>query len=313
MEWIVSLPERLDVFLAGAAPGVSRNRAQTAIEEGRVTVNEGVVTKPAYRLQEGDAVVLEDEAPRTSAIEPVDLHLTVLYEDDVCFALDKPAGIAVHPGAGMAPSEKTLLDGIAYLFKERSLPFSEDAVLVHRLDKETTGCILIAKTREAHTALQEQFANRTVEKMYLALVAGIPQHPQAMIDAPIGRSVSKKTSMAVLGASAAREAQTTYKTLATSAARNLALLACTLHTGRTHQVRVHLSSIGHPVLGDSTYTNELSERLTQELDIRSLCLHAWKLTFRSPADQKEHAVAAPVASSFTEILRKIGIEVDLRP
>ncbi|NOS67596.1 MAG: RluA family pseudouridine synthase [Candidatus Peribacteraceae bacterium] len=309
MDWLVSLPDRLDSFLAADGRMLSRTKAQKAIEDGQVSVNDDVVTKPAHRLQEGDQVSVDSPAPASdeeSKITPADLHLTVLYEDSACFVIDKPAGVAVHPGAGMAPGEVTLLHGISFLFKKKKIPFTSDSVLVHRLDKDTTGCVLVAKTAAAHLFLQQQFETRTVKKKYLALVAGIPKVSEATVDAPIGRSVNNRTEMTVFHSARTRAAQTTYRVL--DSAGKASLLECDLHTGRTHQVRVHLSSIGHPVLGDSTYTSLLSERLMQEFDIRSLCLHAWKLAFTSPADKKEHAVEAEVPQNFLRAKDAAGIE-----
>lgn len=312
-DWIVPLPDRLDAFLGSDGRMLSRAKAQKAIEEGHVMVNDEIVKKPAHRVQEGDKVTLESPAAEEAeqTIMPVDLHLPILYEDDACLVIDKPAGIAMHPGAGMVPGEVTILQGIAHLFMGRSLPFSTESVLVHRLDKETTGCLLIAKTPEAHRFLQEQFETRTVEKTYLALVAGIPEHQTATVDAPIGRSVSDRTQMTVFHTAKTREAQTTYRVLAGTGSGTgtggVALLECDLHTGRTHQVRVHLSSIGHPILGDGTYTSLLSERLTQEYDIRNLCLHAWKMRFMSPADQKEHSVEAALPQSFMRAMERANI------
>lgn len=308
-EWIVSFPERLDAFLGSEGRMQSRAKAQHAIAEGHVLVNNDIVLKPAHRLQEGDVVQRTEATQETapSTIVPVDIRLVVLYEDPRCLVLQKPAGIAVHPGAGIAPNEITLLSGIAFLFQERGLPFSAHAVLAHRLDKDTTGCLLIAKDPEAHAFLQRQFEERTVRKLYLALVAGIPSPAAAHIDAPIGRHSLERTRMTVLGAIGERPAQTMYRTIATASAANAALLACELHTGRTHQIRVHLSTIGHPILGDSTYTSTLSERLTGEFSIRSSCLHAWRLRFTSPADQQEREVEAPIPSAFQSVLRSIGI------
>jgi len=314
--WLVSLPDRLDSFLAADGRMLSRAKAQKAIEDGKVSVNDDVVKKPSHRLQEGDKVSLltQPETRNSESVEPVDLQLPILYEDDTCLVIDKPAGIAVHSGAGMAPGEVTLLHGIAFLFKKKKIPFTPDSVLVHRLDKDTTGCVLIAKTAAAHLFLQKQFdpsarLGATVKKTYLALVAGIPKVSEATIDSPIGRSVSDRTQMTVFHTAKTREAQTTYRMLAEG--KQCALLECDLHTGRTHQVRVHLSSIGHPVLGDGTYTNLLSERLTQEYDIRSICLHAWKLSFTSPADQKAHDVGAVVPTAFQRAIEGARIAFSL--
>ncbi|MBI1812363.1 RluA family pseudouridine synthase [Candidatus Peregrinibacteria bacterium] len=310
-QWIVSQPNRLDSFLASQREVISRSKAQKSIEEGQVRVNDDVITKPAQRLQEGDRVTLiESDVKLDATIAPRDLHLPILYEDDECFVIDKPAGIAVHPGAGMIPGEKTILHDIAFLYDRWHLPFSAESVLVHRLDKETTGCLLIAKNPRAHLELQKQFESRTVQKRYLALVAGVPSPASAMIDSPIGRSTSNRTVMAVSGSAQAREAQTTYRTLRSAQGKHgsFALIECELHTGRTHQIRVHLSAIGHPVLGDGTYTNELSERIAQEFDISILCLHAWKLAFESPNDHRRHDVESPLPFPFQNVLKRIGIE-----
>ncbi|MBI3618482.1 RluA family pseudouridine synthase [Candidatus Peregrinibacteria bacterium] len=308
-QWIVSRPDRLDSFLASQKEVISRSKAQKSIEQGQVQVNDDVISKPAQRLQEGDRVTLmESEAKTDEAIAPTDLHLSILYEDDACCVIDKPAGIAVHPGAGMALGEKTILHGIAFLYGQWKLPFSTESVLVHRLDKETTGCLLIAQNPRAHLELQKQFETRTVEKKYLALVAGVPSPATAMIDSPIGRSAANRTMMSVSGSAQAREAQTTYRTVGVNDARNAALLECELHTGRTHQIRVHLSAIGHPVLGDGTYTNELSERVAQEFDIRILCLHAWRLTFESPADHKRHVIESLLPFEFRKVLKRMNVE-----
>jgi 23S rRNA pseudouridine1911/1915/1917 synthase len=305
--WIVSSPDRLDAFLASEGAFASRSQAQKAIETGLVRVNDEVVTKPSQRIQEGDKVEVTGElALPESDIAAVDLHLSILYEDATCLVINKPTGYAVHPGAGMFPGEKTILHGVAHLFAERSLPFSASAVLVHRLDKDTTGCLLIAKSPADHVALQKQFEERSVDKRYLAIVAGVPSVTKAMVDSPIGRSTTDRTRMAVHAAGAPREAKTTYEVLAKG--DRCSLLLCELHTGRTHQIRVHLHALGHPVLGDGTYGSELADRLRDEKTIKGLCLHAWKLAFASPADNKEHKVIAPLPQDFLENLERCGIE-----
>lgn len=310
----VSAPGRLDAFLIQQKCFLSRAKAQKAIEAGLVIVDDEVVTKPSYQLAEGDEVSVEehDEELEASHIQVKDLLLSVLYEDDVCLVINKPAGFAVHPGAGMTQDEVTVLHGVAFLFAERSLPFLPGSVLVHRLDKNTTGCLLIAKNEAAHKALQKQFEDRTVEKLYVALVAGIPSPKTAIIDAPIGRSPVHKTKMSVLGLRMSRNAKTTYRTLAANAAKTVALLECDLHTGRTHQIRVHLHAIGYPILGDESYTTSLSEKLTKECEIEQICLHAEQLTFVSPADKKEHHVKAPLPVAFVKALKAAEIHTTLK-
>lgn len=309
-EWTVSAPQRLDAFLADQNPEVSRSRIQRAIKEGSVEVNGEEVLRPAHRLKPEDAVFLLsawEESGRGNPVEPVDLSLPVLYEDVDCMVVDKPAGIAVHPGTGMAPGSATILHGIAHLFLERGILFSSENVLVHRLDKETTGCLLVSKTASAHAALQQQFAERGVRKAYLALVSGQPEPAKALIDSPIGRNLTDRTRMSVLRTSVSREAKTGYRTLETTGA--VSLLECDLHTGRTHQVRVHASSIGHPILGDPVYGSAASRALSEEYAVSGMCLHAWKIAFISPSKVKEISVAAPLPLSFVRALEAFGIAV----
>lgn len=308
-EWIVEHPARLDIFLANQHVVISRVKAKEVVKAGHVMVNGRIVRKVAMVLSIGDKVEMSatEEPVTETRLDAADLKLHVLYEDDACMVINKPDGYAVHPGAGMPADEVTVLHGVVHLFAERKIPFSSTAVLVHRLDKETTGCLLIAKTPEVHKFLQKQFEDRTVRKTYLAIVAGIPDPASAMIDASIGRSTANRTKMTVFGSSRTREARTTYRTL--DATKEAALLACDLHTGRTHQIRVHLHSINHPILGDDTYFSSLSQKLDEEYAIHDLCLHAWKLTFVSPADHKEHSVQAPLSTLFEESMKKFGLKV----
>jgi len=307
-QWTVTDSQRLDAFIADQNPQVSRSRVQKIIALGGIEVNGEEVTKSSHKLKEGDIVFLLaewEEEESSSHITPVDLHIQVLYEDDDCLVIQKPAGFAVHPGAGIAQDDATILHGIAFLFTERGIPFTGESVLVHRLDKETTGCLLVAKNPDAHTLLQKQFEHRDVSKIYLALVAGQPDPPKAIIDAPIGRNLTDRTKMSVLRTSVSREAKTTYRTLESNG--NVSLIQCHLHTGRTHQIRVHLSSIGHPILGDATYCSSQSEDLTKQYAIERLCLHAWKLSFLSPTRVQEISVEAPLPVSFVQILESLNI------
>jgi len=299
---------RLDAFITERCSGVSRASVQEMIKNGHVAVAGRVCTKPSYVLKVNEEVLCIfpeslDEEPDEN-IKPVAIDFPILYEDDDCLVINKSAGIAVHPGHGMEKNEVTVLHGIAHLFAKKKLPFSASGVLVHRLDKDTTGCLLIAKTPEAHLALQKQFETRTVQKSYVAIAAGIPSPREATIDAPIGRNLTQRTKMSVLRTSVSREAQTSYRTLAT--ANGCSLLLCDLHTGRTHQIRVHLSSINHPILGDHTYNSSLSESLTEQFSIKSLCLHALQLTFQNLSGQTV-SVNAPVPDSFRSALQVLKL------
>jgi 23S rRNA pseudouridine1911/1915/1917 synthase len=306
-QWTVSSPQRLDAFLADQHVEISRSRIQKAISRGSVEVNGEVVLKPAYKLQKGDQVLVQElDEQRDQSIVSEDLHIDVLYEDDDCMVIQKPSGFAVHPAAGMPPEEQTILHGVAFLFAERAIPFFAEAVLVHRLDKETTGCLLIAKSASAHVQLQKQFEDRIVQKKYLAIVYGVPEAPIAVIDAPIGRNLTDRTKMSILRTRKSREAKTTYTVL--DSTHESSLLECALHTGRTHQVRVHLRSIGHPILGDFAYASSASQKFSTDHHISHLCLHAWRLSFLSPSLLKEIAVEAPIPTSFSDAINVLTLQ-----
>lgn len=306
--WTVGVPERLDAFLTHVSSLGSRACAQRAIADGRVTVNGAVVYKIALRLHVEDCVVLcADHAIRATSIDARDMPLSILYEDARCIVLDKPAGLAVHPAPSLARGEATLLHGVAALLHARGLPFVANAVLVHRLDRETTGCLLVAKDTDAHRVLQEQFRSRSVQKEYLAIVTGLPSPAAAVIDAPVGRSIRHRTRMAVLGASAPRTARTTYRTIGIAAQREAALLHCILHTGRTHQLRVHLATINSAILGDQTYGDAIGAHLARAKGIAGLCLHAWKLTFVPPDERTAYTVTAPIPPAFRAALDRMHI------
>ncbi len=304
--WTADTARRLDLFLAAMEPAVTRARAQKLIERRAVSVNGKLITRSAHMVRAGDTVIVADvPLESNTVVTPVDLGLAVLYEDDACFVVAKPPDIAVHPGAGMAPGAVTLLSGIAWLYQERQLPFSSGHCLVHRLDKDTSGCLLVAKTPEAHHALQKQFEERTVQKTYLALVAGVPKDEAALIDAPMGRHGASRTRMAVIGASKTRDAQTSYRVL--SASKQASLLEVALHTGRTHQARVHLRAINHPIVGDPTYHTDTSIRLSRSLEAPRVCLHAWKLMFTPPGAKKAVTVSTPLPADIAGILAKVGL------
>ncbi len=299
---------RLDLLLATIPAIKSRSSAQKMIESGSVRISGKKELRPSRILRANDCVEYVLPAPpKIPDTAGLNQDLTVLYEDDDCLVIEKPAGIAVHPGNGISMNDATILDGIRYLFRKRKLPFSQSEVLVHRLDKETTGCLLIAKNPKAHMALQKQFETRSVEKFYLALVAGIPSPKAAKIDAPIGRHTGDRTRMSIVQVGKTRHASTTYRTL--SAENGMALLSCELHTGRTHQIRVHLLSIGHPILGDEKYQTTVSTKVTAAMQVDFLCLHAWKLSFVSPSSKKKVSVECPLPKRFSEFLSAHDLQI----
>ncbi len=280
------MEKRLDAALAEREIVLSRSKASKMIKNGQVMVNGKVVKKPAFVVKDGDEIKCEKISEKDSdeRINPVDLNLDILYEDDSCLVINKPAGIAVHPSLTMGKDENTILNGVTSIL-------GSDGFLVHRLDKETTGCLLIAKSEESLAFLQKQFAERTVKKTYLALISGIPSPVSAIIDAPIGRNLVNRTLMSIFKTRSSRDAKTSYRTL--ESREESALVECDLHTGRTHQIRVHMRSIGHPILGDSSYGTSESKKISAKLGIEGLCLHAQRLSFSSMSDERID-VEAPI-------------------
>ena len=280
--------QRLDRALAAVVPGLSRTRAQAAIGAGRVTVN-GHPARASLTLEAGMHIVYQPEAaaapPRAPAATGSYPPLQIVYEDDAILVVDKPAGVVVHPAPGHASG--TLVD--ALLAHTPGLRGGEDATrpgIVHRLDKDTSGLLVIAKTASAHTALSRQMKERAMVKRYLALVEGQMTIPEGMIEAAIGRDPHNRQRMAVVGERAGgREARTHFRVLRTGRGRSL--LEVTLETGRTHQIRVHLAAVQHPVVGDPVYGRPQPPQPPRQflhathLELAHPMTGAW-LTFDSP-------------------------------
>ncbi|GBC97064.1 Ribosomal large subunit pseudouridine synthase D [bacterium HR16] len=289
---------RLDVFLAQRLPDVSRAQIQRWIEAGVVELN-GRVAKPNVRLKAGDEVYLEPPAPPPAEPQPEPIPLQVLYEDEHLAVVNKPRGMVTHPAPG-AESGTLVNAALARFGKLSTVGSPERPGIVHRLDKDTTGLILVARTDLAHHALAEQIQQRLVERRYLALVWGVPRFQRALVDAPIGRSESDRTRMSVkapLHDPGARPAVTEFELR-----ENLtvcSLLEARLHTGRTHQVRVHAAYAGHPVVGDPVYGagRSATQYGWKKADARALdeliermggqALHAYRLTFTHPVTRQE--------------------------
>ena len=274
--------ERLDRFLASSRPDVSRSAIQREIREGRVLVSDVVVQRVSHRLRAGDVVLWS--LPSLPILQPAAIPLSILYEDEALVALDKPAGLVVHPGAGSR--ETTLVEG---LLATRDLPASDDLArpgIVHRLDKATSGVIIVAKTRAALGFLQRQFADRAVVKSYLAVVDGRVEEDEGTIDTPIGRDPTRPSRMTVHARG--RSAQAEFQVLDRLPGRSL--LCVRPRTGRTHQIRVQLRYIGHPVVGDEIYGGGATAD--------RMFLHAWRLAVRHPETGKELRLEAPIPGEF---------------
>jgi 23S rRNA pseudouridine1911/1915/1917 synthase len=298
--------QRLDVWLARRLPSLSRARLKALITEGRVLVD-GAASRPSTRLRSGRVVLVRVPPPLPAEPAPEDIPVSVVHEDAHLLVIDKPAGLVVHPGAGAASG--TLVNALLRHVRDLS---GVGGVLrpgiVHRLDRGTSGLLVVAKDDEAHQALTRQFAGRQVEKEYLALVHGVPAARQGEVGAPIGRDPVHRRRMSVR-APRGREAWTSWSV--EEAFDGAALLRVRIHTGRTHQIRVHLASIGHPVAGDATYggTRTPSCRRAEAREaLRSLerpALHAARLAFTHPATGERVAFASPLPSDIATVLDRL--------
>ena len=274
---------RLDRFLACEHPEISRSAVQREIRDGNVLVDGTVIRQPSHRLRGGEVIAWSLRDPQS--LTPAAVPFQVLYEDDTLVVVDKPPGLVVHPGAGT--NTTTLVEG---LLATRKLPESDDPVrpgIVHRLDKGTSGVLVVAKTDKALGALKRQFARRSVAKSYLAVVDGTIEEDEGTIDAPVGRDPARPRRMTVLPTG--RRAQTDFRVL--RRANHRTLLRVDPRTGRTHQIRAHLRYIGHPVIGDEIYGEGKGERLL---------LHAWRLTLTHPVSGERLQFEAEPSSEFPE-------------
>ena len=280
---------RLDHFLAVKLPHLSRSRLQTLIKEGHIRVA-GNTAKPGEKLQSGKLVTVhEPEAAPLTGTEAEDLPLEVLYEDDDLLVLNKAAGMVVHPAAGNPTG--TIVNALLHHCTSLSgIGGEQRPGIVHRLDKETSGCLVVAKNDLAHQGLSKQFAGRTILKVYLALASGHFAKKSGVIEAEIARHPVHRKKMSVVESGRGRASTTDYRVL-----RELpgaSLVECTLHTGRTHQIRVHLKHLGHPLLGDELYGRRAGYARQM--------LHAWKLGFAHPRTGEWMEFQSPIPHDFIE-------------
>jgi 23S rRNA pseudouridine1911/1915/1917 synthase len=296
-----SLPlERLDIYLRGKFPAVSRGAIQRLIEQGHIRVN-GRTVKPTHTPRAGEQVEVCWPEARAAEAQPERMALDVLFEDEALLVLNKPPGLVVHPAAGH--EEHTLVNALLHHCAGQLSGIGGVARpgIVHRLDKETSGCLVVAKNDETHLALSAQFATRKVEKIYQAILCGELTRDQGEIRAAIARHPSHRKRMAV-DDEFGRQARTTYRVL--ERLRGATLVEAALHTGRTHQVRVHFQFLGFPLMGDATYGNRQNQRLadlTGYVAPRQM-LHAFQLAFLHPRTGRRVSFEAPRPADFLEAL-----------
>ncbi|MEY2511356.1 MAG: rRNA synthase [Verrucomicrobiota bacterium] len=286
--------QRLDRVLAEALPAFSRARLQTLIRDGFVSLN-GKPPRPRDLVRTGDEVELREPELEKVEAQPEQITLDVLFEDDDLLVLNKPAGIVMHPGAGH--QAHTLVNALlAHCQNLSGIGGKERPGIVHRLDKETSGALVVAKNDATHRDLSSQFAARTMTKIYLALVAGILRKTSGVIDKAIARHPVHRQRMSIARRQG-RSAKTEYRVLRSG--DEISLVECILHSGRTHQIRVHLHHLGHPVLGDKLYGGKRAGDYPRQM------LHAWKLAFRHPRSGDEMSFEAPVPHDFAKAMRQI--------
>lgn len=308
--------KRLDVFLFEKIEDWSRARLQKLIDDGDVSVNRKQ-SKSSYKLRGGEEIEVELTEDAIEKFEPEDIPLDVVYEDEFLAVINKPAGMVVHPGAGI--STGTLANALAFKFKIQDSKFKIEGAdeksklqnlkskigIVHRLDKDTSGLIVVAKTEAVHDNLSKQFSRRTVSKNYLALAHGTFETQIGKIETSIGRDVKNRTRMAIV--KAGREALTVWKVR--QRFNKFTLLDVEIKTGRTHQIRVHLASINHGIVGDETYNAGRDKTVADAKikkgiqDLNRFFLHAEKLSFVHPQTKEKMSFATPLASELTAFLK----------
>lgn len=305
--------QRLDRFLVSRLPELSRTRIQSLVQDGFVQVS-GMAMKPSYHMEPGNRVSVEipDAPPPGVAAEPIPLD--VLYEDEYLAVINKPAGMIIHPGAG-AQSGTMVAAMLDRFGGEEGLSTVGGPMrpgIIHRLDKETSGAVVIARNDEAHKKLVEEFQNREVQKTYLALLHGKLKGEKGTIDLPVARDVRRRTRMTARRREG-REARTDWKVKLRM--EGFTLAEANLHTGRTHQIRVHFSTVGCPVVGDTVYGAPRQERVGAQLmpPLERTFLHSARLSFEHPVSGKRLAFRAPLPVELAEYAHTLGEAAGTNP
>ena len=295
---------RLDRALAAAVPTMSRERLKALIRSGAL---DPAVRDPATKVKGTEAFKLAVPEPEPAHNEPQDIPLNIVFEDEHLLVIDKAAGLVVHPAAGNR--DQTLVNALLHHCGASLSGIGGVARpgIVHRIDKDTSGLLVVAKTDVAHEGLAKQFARHSIDRRYLAIVSGVPRTPAGTVDAPLARSSANRKKIAVVKDGRGKRAVTHWKRL--EALRDAALVECRLETGRTHQVRVHMASIGHPLVGDSVYggSGKAHRKTLQDLGFHRQALHAAGLGFIHPVTRNRLSFQSGMPTDMQELFTALGV------
>jgi 23S rRNA pseudouridine1911/1915/1917 synthase len=296
---------RLDRALAAAVPTLSRERLKALIRSGAVETEGGPVRDPALKVRGEESLRVAVPEPRPAHNEAQDIPLAIMFEDEHLLVVDKPAGLVVHPAAGNL--DGTLVNALLHHCQGSLSGIGGVARpgIVHRIDKDTSGLLVVAKTDTAHEGLAKQFAAHSIDRRYLAIVSGVPKTASGTIDAPLARSPANRKKIAI--STRGKRAVTHWKRL--KLLEGAALVECRLETGRTHQVRVHMASIGHPLLGDPVYgrSGKAHGKVLKELQFHRQALHAAELGFVHPVTKHRMSFSSPMPPDMQELFNALGV------
>jgi 23S rRNA pseudouridine1911/1915/1917 synthase len=298
---------RLDRALAAAVPTLSRERLKALIRSGAVEAGGKLLRDPAIKVRGEEDLRVAVPEPTPAHNQPQDIPLSVVFEDDHLLVIDKPAGLVVHPAAGNL--DGTLVNALLHHCGGSLSGIGGVARpgIVHRIDKDTSGLLVVAKTDVAHDGLARQFAAHSIGRRYLAIVNGVPKAREGTVDAPLARSTANRKKIAIVKGRRGKRAVTRWVRL--DILNDAALVECRLETGRTHQVRVHMASIGHPMLGDPVYgrSGKTHGKLLKELKFHRQALHAAQLEFTHPVTRRRLSFDSPMPADMQELFNALGV------
>jgi len=298
---------RLDRALAAAVPTLSRERLKALIRSGAVETAGHAIRDPATKVRGDENLSVSVPEPTAAHNAPQDIPLTVVFEDEHLLVVDKPAGLVVHPAAGNL--DGTLVNALLHHCAKQLSGIGGVARpgIVHRIDKDTSGLLVIAKTDVTHEGLAKQFAAHSIDRRYLAILSGVPKASHGIVDAPLARSATNRKKIAIVEGKRGKRAVTHWRRL--EVLRDAALVECRLETGRTHQVRVHMASLGHPLVGDPVYgrSGKTHGKLLKELGFHRQALHAAELGFTHPVTRSRLSFSSPMPPDMQELFNALGV------